>query len=404
MITVEEALRRMVSQVPLMPVEECPLAEAGGRYTASDIKAPYDHPLFHTSAVDGYAFAFDHTITEWNVVGTVAAGDVFAGVLRPGECVRIFTGAMVPAEADTVVMQERVQRQGDRMAHDDVGLRRGANVRLRAEQVVQGASVLQQGGRLNASVIGLLATVGVRQVAVHRDPSVGLLLTGGEFIEGETPVPGRIFNSNGVMLATALHEEGLPSTEQRVRDEQAALDAALARSIATSDVVISTGGASVGDHDLVHAAVTRAGGTIHFHGVAQKPGKPMLFATVQGKPFFGLPGNPRAVMILYWEYVLPFLRSMRGAADPWPEHARLPLATGVRVKGARAEFRAARIMDGTVHLLADEGSHMLRTLAEGNAIVYLPGDRREWEPGDLVDVHRVGHQASAQGTSRWPPW
>lgn len=402
MISVEEALRRMLAHVPLMPAEECPLAEAGGRYTAADIIAPYDHPLFDMSAVDGYAFAFDAAVHEWTVVGTVAAGEVFAGTLGPGECVRIYTGAMVPAGADTVVMQEHVRRNGTLIQHDDAGLRKGANVRLRAEQVAQGAVIMRSGARLNAAAIGLLASVGVGNVAVCRNPSVGLLLTGGEFVEGDAPEPGRIFNSNGVMLATTLREERLHSVQQRVPDEQGVLDASLAEMAAAHDVIISTGGASVGDHDLVHAAVIRAGGTIHFHGVAQKPGKPMLFATVQGKPFFGLPGNPRAVMILYWEYVLPFLRLMRGAADPWPEHARLPLVSGVRVKGARAEFRAARIVDGTVRLLTDEGSHMLRTLAEGNAIVYLPGDRREWQAGDLVDVHRGAHQATTNGTRTWP--
>ncbi|MDX9749992.1 MAG: molybdopterin molybdotransferase MoeA [Flavobacteriales bacterium] len=392
MTDVDEAYRQMMAQAPLMPVEELLLAGAGDHYAAADIRAPHAHPLFDMSAMDGYAFAFDPAVTGRTVVGSVAAGEVHPRAVAPGECVRIFTGAMMPPGTDTVVMQERTDRAGGVMRYTDAALRPGGNVRRRAEQVRRGDVVVTAGTHLGPAAIGLLATVGAGTVPVYRMPSVGLLLTGGEFVAGDAPEPGRIFNSNGVMLATALRQEGLRGTEVRAPDEEHALDAALGRLTAAHHVVISTGGASVGDHDLVHAAVLRAGGTVHFHGVAQKPGKPMLFATVDGRPFIGLPGNPRAVMVLCWAYVLPFLRRMQGAARPDPERAVRPLEAPVRVKGARAEFRAARVVDGRVRLLADEGSHMLRSLADADHIAVLPAHRREWAAGDPVDVWRIPHQ------------
>ena len=152
-------------------------------------------------------------------------------------------------------------------------------------------------------------------------------------------------------------------------------------------MVITTGGVSVGDHDRVADVLRSMGADIRFHGVAQKPGKPMLFALLKGKPVFALPGNPRAVMVLFWEYVLPFLRAMQGDPEPGPRVDRLPLAAGVRCKGDRTEFRAVRIAGGLAHPLSDEGSHMLRSLTAADGLMVLnPGDR-ELRPGELVDVH-----------------
>jgi molybdopterin molybdotransferase len=155
----------------------------------------------------------------------------------------------------------------------------------------------------------------------------------------------------------------------------------------TSEVIICTGGVSVGDHDLVARVLKQLGATIHFHGVAQKPGKPMLFATWERTAIFGLPGNPRAVMVLFWEYVLPFLRAMQGARDPWLKNDRLPLAHALSVKGERSEFRAAKVEGGKVMLLADEGSHMLRTLVDADALAYIPSHQRVINAGDDVEIH-----------------
>ena len=385
MIHVQEAKRRVMAAVRPMPAEQVALHLALGRTIAEDAVAPFDHPLFDCSAMDGYAFA--HGPAQWTVIGEVAAGEVFPRSLNAGECVRIFTGAMLPDGADTVVMQELVQRNGDVIGHDDINLEKGGNVRLKGEQLKAGDAALPKGTLLDAAAIGLLASVGVQAVQVARKPRVAVLVSGDEFTEGAVPRPGKIFGSNGVMLQAALRNEGVEADLLHVGDDREALAAALARASAAFDLVITTGGVSVGDHDLVRPALDALGATVVLHGVKQKPGKPMLFARLGPAPVFGLPGNPRAVLVLFLEYVAPFLRAMQGAAAPWMRSDVLPVGHAVAVKGERAEFRAAKVTDGTVELLRDEGSHMLRSLTGADAIAYIPAAVRTLRAGDPLEVH-----------------
>lgn len=387
MIDVREAKRRVMANVQAMPVEAVPLIDALGRFAAGNVIAPFDHPLFDCSAMDGYAFAFG--AAEWNVVGEVAAGDVFPRALAKGECVRIFTGAMVPEGADTVVMQEHTQRTGDTMSHSDVRLKRGGNVRFKGEQLRTGDVALPKGTQLDAAAIGLLASVGVQEVQVAKKPRVAVLVSGDEFAEGETPKPGKIFGSNGVMLQAALCEAGVEASTVQVSDDREALIAAWKNAAQEHDLILSTGGVSVGDHDLIHPTLDALGAEVIFHRVMQKPGRPMLFARLQGTSVFGLPGNPRAVMVLFLEYVAPYIRAMQGAHGPGPRSGHLPIAHAVHVKGDRAEFRAAQVANGKVKLLADEGSHMLRSLTGANAIAFLPAEVRELKAGDPVEVHYI---------------
>lgn len=401
MISVEEAKRIMMERVRPVPVEEVSLVEAQGRYVAEDVVSVHHHPLFDCSAIDGYAFRFEDDSAKWRVVGEVAAGEVFAGPLGKGDCVRIFTGAMVPADADTCVMQEFVQRDGDIIRHTDVRLKPGSNVRLKGEQVKPGDVLLRKGERVDAVAIGLLASAGITHLNCARTIATTVITTGSEFdaasvsielSEGDrsssVPAPGRIFNSNGVMLEAALERCTVENTMASSPDDLDSLKWHFHWALnAMRDVVILTGGVSVGDHDLVELVAQEMGATIHFHGVAQKPGKPMLFAELDGSFIFGLPGNPRAVMVLFWEYVFPFLRAMQGAKDPWLATDHLPIDAALDIKGDRAEFRAAQVRGGKVTLLRDEGSHMLRSLIDANALAYLPAAQRSWKAGDPVEVH-----------------
>lgn len=389
MIDVKEARRLLMANVRMMPAETVPLLDASGRYALSDVVAPFGHPLFDCSAMDGYAFAFSEVVKEWTVVGDVAAGDAFPRGLQAGECVRIFTGAMIPEGADTVVMQERVQRSADVMTHTDVKLERGGNVRSKGEQLRAGDVALPGGTVLDAAAIGLLASVGVKEVHVAKRPRVALLISGDEFAEGAVPRPGKIFGSNGVMLQAALRNMGLEADLLQVNDDSDALITAWKQAAQEHDLIISTGGVSVGDHDLIRPTLDAIGADILVHGVVQKPGKPMLFAKLDGMPVFGLPGNPRAVLVLFLEYVRPFLRAMQGALLPGPLIEHLPMEQDLTVKGDRAEFRAALVAGGKVKLLADEGSHMLRSLREADALAFIPADVRELAAGDLVEVHYI---------------
>jgi molybdopterin molybdotransferase len=391
MISVEEAKTALLANTPLLDTEQLAIPEAYERYTAEAVAAPYDHPLFDQSAVDGYAFAFDPSISSWEVVGEVAAGSVMQNTLSSGQCARIFTGGMLPAGADTVVMQEFVMRDGQCMDHSDKRLRQGANVRLRGEQILQGLEVLAAGEHLSPQAIGLLLSVGVREVKCHRSPRIAVVVTGNEFSDTAAPGPGRIFSSNGEMLQAALHKEGLSCTLLHAPDDEQILRDTMRKALEHHDLVITTGGVSVGDLDLVRPALEQLDTRIIFHGVAQKPGKPMLLGRRNDALVIGLPGNPRAVLILFWEFVLPAIRAMQGARAPWLRIDRLPIAEGLLLKGDRAEFRAAQVNRGEVKLLADQGSHMLASLLTADALVYCPSSIRTVSQAEDVEVHYLPH-------------
>jgi molybdopterin molybdotransferase len=394
MITVQEARAALLASISPLPVKEVALHKASGHYAAQDVHAPHDHPLFDNSAVDGYAFAYVQAGTRLRVVSEIAAGDRPERTIGPGECARIFTGAMLPEGADTVVMQEFIQREGNIIHHNDQKLVRGGNIRRRGEQLRAGDRVLEQGACLDAVTLGLLASVGIRTVRVHEWPQVSVIITGNEFAaEDAEPQEGRIFSSNDIMLDVALRQAGINPLVLHAGDTTEELEIAFAQAFLRSDLVITTGGVSVGDHDLVRPVLDHSAALVLFHKVSQKPGKPMLLARNGGSLIMGLPGNPRAVMILFWEYVLPAIRALMGAAHPWPRTDHLPLGHAVQWKGERSEFRAARITDGRVELLRDEGSHMLASLLSADAIACLPDDRNEMKAGDMVEVHFIPGRA-----------
>jgi molybdopterin molybdotransferase len=385
MITVEEARSLLMKELVLLPEEERPLSKAFGCFTAHAITAPFDHPRFDQSAVDGYCFGWQPGVDQWHVVGTAAAGDAPSVTLAPGQCLRILTGAELPAGADTVVMQEHVDRRGDLLSHGDARLRSGANVRRRGEQLRVGDLVLEAGMRLNAPAAGLLLSAGIDRVVVRRQPRIGVVVTGNEFCPPGDPSPGRIFSSNGEMLLAALQAEGLTAELHHAPDDRETLRALLGNALRACDVVVTTGGVSVGDLDLVRPVLEELDTRIVLHGVAQKPGKPMLMGRWQEHLVMGLPGNPRAVLVLFWLYVLPALRAMQGAARPWLPSEELPLAEPARSKGGRSEFRAAQVRNGKACLLRDEGSHMLASLLHADALAEIPGHGQ----GTTVRVHHL---------------
>lgn len=387
MISVEEAKRILLQHVPAATSGPAVLDEAVGRYLVNDVLAPADHPLFDMSAMDGYAVA--GADGPWTIVEALAAGSVLGRALVAGECARIFTGAQVPAGTYAVLQQEQCAAQEGEVRWTGAAIKPGMNIRRQGESVRTGDRLMRQGSVITPEAVGFLSSCGLEDAEVSRAPVVAVIRTGGEFIEEDKPSDGRIFSSNEWMLLAALRQAGCTTEGNAliVDDVEEEIRNALQFAVSGSDVVISTGGVSVGDHDLLRPVLESLGATIHFHGVAQKPGKPMLFATLQGVPVFALPGNPRAVMVLFWEYVLPYLRAMQGARDPWSRSDRLPIEQALQVKGERAEFRAAQVKDGRVRLLADEGSHMLRTLVEADALVFIPADVRALAPGDAVEVH-----------------
>lgn len=389
MITVEEARRILMAHVRQTAMEFVPLGDAWGRVLASDAFAQDDHPRFDMSAVDGYAVGDGQG--PWRVGGALQAGQSLGRAVSAGECVRIFTGAEVPQGTWAVVMQEHGRAEGGAFRLEGAQVRQGANIRRKGESFMRGELLLTKGSRMDPASVGLLLSSGLLEVPVARGPAVGVVRTGGEFIEEGKPAPGRIHSSNEWMLIAAAREAGcdVEGAAYPAADERGEIRDALMQAIALNDAVISTGGVSVGDHDLVRDVLVELGASIHFHGVRQKPGKPMLFATLRGRPVFALPGNPRAVLVCWYAYVLPYLRAMQGHADPWQRTERLPLAHAVALKGERSEFRAALIRGGRVQLLPDEGSHMLATLVRADALATLPAEARDLPEGALVEVQWI---------------
>ncbi|MBL7953071.1 MAG: molybdopterin molybdotransferase MoeA [Flavobacteriales bacterium] len=389
MISVEEARGIIMAEVGIAVREGMffPPEEAIGRNLMEDLFSGEFYPRSDVSAVDGYAVG--SVDGPWTIVGELMAGQVATEALRAGEAVRINTGAQVPKDTVAVLMQEHCTRDGERIEHAKGAFNNGANIRRKGESVKPGDRLLAKGSVLSPAAIGLLASCGVYEVMVAQDPTVSIIRTGGEFLEEGETHEGSIHSSNEKMLLAALNATGIDATDDvhLVFDEEEELSEALLAAAGKTDVVITTGGASVGDHDLLLPVLKKLKATVHFHGVAQKPGKPMFFATLNGRHIFGLPGNPRAALVLFYEYVLPFLLAMRHRADPYMRSERLPIGTALTVKGDRAEFRAARVSSGRVELLADEGSHMLRTLVEADALAYLPTSQRACKAGDLVEVH-----------------
>lgn len=386
MIDVQEARATLMRHVRALPAEVAPLAGAMGRFLCADVVATDAFPRFDMSAVDGYAVGSGPG--PWRRIGTVAAGDMLDRPIAADECARIFTGACVPEGAVAVLMQERCDETAGQVSTSVGPPTPGANIRRRAEGYREGDLLLHRGDRLDPAAIGLLASSGIRSVTVARRPRVAVVRTGGEFITVDGAAEGRIHSSNEVMLQAALQEVGVPmaSPPIDVEDDRDRLCEALRTACAGADLVLTTGGASVGEHDLLRPVLEQLGATLHFHGVRQKPGKPMLFATLDGTPVIGLPGNPRAVLVLFEVYVRGFLRALQGARHPGPVDELLPLAGSVERKGERDEFRAARVRDGRVELLPDEGSHLLGGLVGGAVLCHLEAARTRLNSGDRVRV------------------
>ena len=349
--------------------------------------------------MDGYAVRADDisTIpTVLKVVGEVAAGSSSRPPIAAGECVRIFTGASVPPDADTVVMQEQTESEmfhanGERVSFLHP-VEEGRHIFRRGENAREGDTLIPAGTRLNAAHAGICATVGCDRPEVHIRPSVAIIATGTELkAASDSVAPHEIRDSNSPMLEAALTQNAFPCVRRAsIPDDLDALLAALRAALAESDVVLVTGGVSVGKYDLVPEIIQQAGGDIRYHGVGIKPGKPQLFATFpDGKCTFGLPGNPLSVMTGLQEFALPALRRMAGCpADACRPVLHLPLATDLSLKGKRQQYVMGRLVDRggvtAVEAVRCAGSSDLVAAAHATGAIVAPVDTRKLAAGQTV--------------------
>lgn len=377
--------------------EEIRVTDSAGRYLSRDVKALSDSPPFDNSAMDGYAVraqdvrgADQGSPIRLPVRGESRAGGAPPSPLEPQTAFRIFTGAPMPRGSDAVVIQEDTVRQGDEVEILEAS-HLGKHVRGRGSDVEAGATILRAGDRLSAGEIGLLASQNIDRVHVFVQPRVALLSTGDELRPlGAQLEPGTIVNSNVYALTQMLRDVGvipvaLPAAPDSLSDIENALREAL-----QADVVISMGGVSVGEYDLVHEAFANLGIESSFWKVRIKPGKPITFATHQGKPVIGVPGNPMSAMVTFEVLVAPCLRKMLGDPRPHPQPVTARLSNGYRRRPGRVEIAraiAVRAGDELVVTLKDQqGSGSLPSFVGVNALVILPSDKAELEPGERVEA------------------
>ena len=376
MISVEEAQARILALKEPVETERVALAEAAGRWAAEDVVALRTQPARDLSAMDGYAIRFADGAGPWTIIGESAAGKQFVGSVGTGQAVRVFTGAVVPEGADTVIIQENVARDGDVITvSGDAPQKTGQNVRRAGGDFVAGTIVVPKGAPLHARHVALAAMAGHGDLAVRRKLRVAIVSTGDELVPpGQPCAEDQIPSSNGVMLATMLR--GMPvelSEFPAVADDLASLTQ-LFRELSGHDIIVTTGGASVGDHDLIAPALKAAGGEIVFWKIAMRPGKPVIAGRLGQAVALGLPGNPVSAFVTAMLYLQPLIAKLSGAADPLP--GRLTAKTGVDLpaNGPRTDHLRARLVDGILTPVGVNDSAMLAALSEANALIIRDAD------------------------------
>jgi molybdopterin molybdotransferase len=395
MLSAREASERILAACGRLEVETVPLDAAWGRILAAPIVAARALPPADHSAMDGFAVRASDTPGLLPIAATLGAGDPAAQPLAPGMAARIMTGAMIPAGADAVVIREEADDRGGHV-HLATPARPGAHIRRRGEDVAQGDRVLEPGARLDPGAIALLAALGHVEVEVTRRPRVALISTGDELVEvGQEPGPGQIVSSSARALAAQIREAGgEPVDLGIVRDRPEDLEAALTRGLA-EDVLVTTGGVSVGERDHVKAALARAGVTLEFWKVAIKPGKPLVFGTGRGgKPVFGLPGNPVSSMVVFELMVRPALLAMQGASRPHRPRAQVVLTSEYRKTRGRAHYARAKLVRRGAHLEAEvsakQGSGMLSSMVGVDALVEIDADAGDVPAGATLPAILLG--------------
>jgi molybdopterin molybdotransferase len=390
MLTIEQALERCLAAALPVVSERVVLAHALGRVLASDLRAPIDLPPWDNSAMDGFAVrSRDATRGALLEIGeTIAAGAVARKALAAGHAMRIMTGAPLPPDADAIAMIEDTTIEG---THVRVGVdvREGEHVRRRGEDVRAGATVLAAGETLSAARIGLCAALGLVDVPCARRPTVAIVSTGDEIAAAGTPLgPGQIYSSNNAMLAALVATSGaVPIDGGVARDDREAILATFERA-AAADLMVTTGGVSVGDFDLVKDVL---GDAIEFWKVRMKPGKPLAVGRFGGRPFFGLPGNPVSAFVNFHEFVRPVIRRSLGDPRPFLPVLDAVLDTEVKKSAGREELVRVALSwsDGRLHARATtrgQGSHMLTSIAGAHGFALVAADRTRVGVGETIAV------------------
>jgi molybdopterin molybdotransferase len=388
LLPVAEAQARLLAMRPALPAEELALDDCIGRWLAKDVVALRDQPSADLSAMDGYAMRADNLSGPWKLVGESAAGGSTPPAIARGETVRIFTGAPLPPEAGTILIQENAVREADRISLLPGSiLTSGLSVRARQSDFAEGQVLIQAGRFAGPAQIALTAMSGNARLSVGARPRVAILSTGSELVPvGRPLMPGQIPSSNAPMLQAMLAPLPCATSDLGVVPDTLGQHVAMFDRARTADIIVTTGGASVGDHDLVRPALLAAGGSVDFWKIKVRPGKPLIVGKLGDAIFIGLPGNPVSAFVTAILFLLPLVRHLAGSLAPLPPTRMMPLGAPLPAGGSRDEYVRATVRGGHVHPIGNRDSASLTALAAADALIVRPADCPASNPDDAVEV------------------
>lgn len=388
MIPVEEARQLIDDHVSVLAAVEIACQDAAGLVLAEDLVSPNNIPAYPQSSMDGYALAFSSVGKEIRIVGEMAAGSNSQGGIVPGTAVRIFTGAAVPVGADTVVVQEKAHVENGKLIIEDANLKTGDNVRPVGSEIKKGDLAMGSGEILTPAAIGFLAGMGIDRIKAFPRPRVSIIVTGNELQQPGIPLEyGQVYESNSFTLISALQQLHIDQVIlHRVPDNRELLTELLNRALDESDLVIMTGGVSVGDYDFTFKTFEACGVIPVFHKIRQKPGKPILFGHKNNKAVFGLPGNPASVLTCFYEYVYPAIGKLMNK-ELLMRSVRMTMMTPYEKAGTLTHFLKAIYSGWEVRLLTGQESYKLNSFARANCLVVVPETTGFVKEGDEVEVH-----------------
>ncbi|MEK6615422.1 MAG: gephyrin-like molybdotransferase Glp [Bacteroidota bacterium] len=391
MISVEEAKELVINNSFHLSSIEKNISECLNCVLSQDIVSPVSYPPFDQSAMDGFAVKYSdfQKSIPLEIIGESAAGIPFAGGLQESQSVRIFTGAKLPVGTDTVVVQEKVSVESGKLIIQDTSPEYGSNIRRKGSQIKTGDIVLRKGQVINPGTIGLLASLGIPEVSVFSTPRVTLIVTGNELIKPGNPLnDGQVYESNSYCVNAALESINIRSVEIiSVRDDEKQIKEKIKSAVENSDLVLATGGISVGKYDFVGKAFHELGVKNIFYKIAQKPGKPLFFGKLNSCLLFGLPGNPAASLSCFYEYVLPAVRIMQGNQNIFLQKQMLPIVNGTPKKEGLSLFLKGKISNQKVEILFGQESSNINSFSAADCLIYLPAQKGNISAGELVEVH-----------------
>jgi molybdopterin molybdotransferase len=386
MIQVEQALSIIENNTLTMPIRKIKVSKSLGFILAEALYSPMDMPPFRQSAMDGYAFSHSE-LTKFEVISTSQAGDYSNIKLDKNRAIRIFTGAFVPDNLDTVVMQEHTSVIDTTLEIKKMPIV-FANIRNQGEQIKENQLVLEKDTLINPAAIGFIACLGITEITVYAKPNVAILVTGNELVKPGKPLPkGKIYESNSIMLETALKEIGIKKIRTfKVKDDLNATKKALKNCLLNFDVVLVSGGISVGDYDFVKEALLSNGVEELFYKINQKPGKPLFFGKKDKTIVFALPGNPASTLTSFYIYVVPALKKRMGFEAIHLPKIKRKINTEFNNTSGKSLFLKAFYDDVKVTILENQSSAMLNTFAIANGLIYLPNNLSTIEKDQEVMV------------------